>query len=103
MNYYNPYYFTYPFIQSAPKVGLFSRIFGGINLNSILNGTQRTLNIINQGIPLIKQVKPVISNAKTMFRVMNEFKKAETPIDKNNVDNEVINEIDSTNSPTFFA
>ena len=29
MNYYNPYLYTYPYMNVAPKVGLFSRIFGG--------------------------------------------------------------------------
>ena len=31
-----------------------------------------------QGIPLIKQARPIIKNAKTMFKVMNEFKKIRT-------------------------
>ena len=39
------------------------------NWNSILNNTQRTLGIINQAIPLIYQVRPLVSNARTLFRV----------------------------------
>lgn len=97
MNYYNPYFQMYPYYEIPQKMGLFSRIFGNLNFGSILNGTQKTLNIVNQGIPLIKQFKPVLNNAKTMFKVMNEFKKTETPsivpekIEKN-----------SLNNPTFF-
>lgn len=98
MNYYNPYFTTYPYFQMAPKVGLFSRLFGGnISFSSILSGTQKTLNLVNQGIPIIKQVKPIVKNAKTMFKVMNEFKKVDTSTKSTNI--EVIN----TNNPTFFA
>ena len=81
MNYYNPYFFSNPYISAAPKVGLFSKLFGGnLSFGSILTGTQKTLNIVNQAIPLVKQARPVLNNAKTMFRVMNEFKKVEIPV-----------------------
>lgn len=95
MNYYNPYFYTLPTSVAAPKVGLLGRLFGssGVTLSGILNGTQRALNFANQAIPLVKQVKPVIGNAKTMFRVMNEFKRAETPSKtiNNNVNNNITN------------
>lgn len=80
MNYYNPYFYSIPSMAgNVGKVGLFSRLFGssGITLGGILNGTQRALNFANQAIPFVKQVKPMIGNAKTMFKVMNEFKKTE--------------------------
>ena len=41
----------------------------GINWNNILNNTQRTLGIINQAIPIVYQVKPLLNNARTLFRV----------------------------------
>lgn len=123
MNYYNPYFYTIPTSLSAPRVGLFSRLFGGsgVTLGGILNGTQRALNFANQAIPLVKQVKPMIGNAKTMFKVMNEFKRVETPIKKydnvqpntntinTNTESDIIeNEstreiINSDNGPTFFV
>ena len=122
MNYYNPYFYTMPTTLATPRVGLFSRLFGGsgITLSGILNGTQRALNFANQAIPLVKQVKPMIGNAKTMFKVMNEFKKSEKPdrlkkttnttkkntYEKNS--NEIKSETDeknviSDNGPTFFV
>lgn len=61
------------------KAGIFRNLLGGIKWSSILNGTQKTLGIVNQAIPLIKQARPVLNNAKTMFRVMNEFKKVDVP------------------------
>lgn len=98
MNYYNPYFGMYPMIRPS----LFSRITGSlgkIKFGSILTGTQKTLNIINQTIPIVKQAKPVLNNAKTMFKVMNEFKKVNTPVIKKNIESakEVI-----SNVPKFF-
>lgn len=85
MNYYNPYFMNYP-TTSSP--GLLRSLIGGssINWSSILSNTQKVIGIANQAIPTIKQISPMMKNAKTMFRVMNEFKKVETPT---NVDNEV--------------
>ena len=104
MNYYLPFG-TIPY--ETQSTGLFSRLFkNGINWSSILTNTQKTLNIINQTIPVIKQVKPVVNNAKTMFKVMNEFKKIDTP-SVNKKENKNIKEIkekniNNQNNPTFF-
>lgn len=124
MNYYNPYFYTLPTSVAAPRIGLLGRLFGnsGVTLGGILNGTQRALNFANQAIPLVKQVKPMIGNAKTMFRVMNEFKRVEVPNKNttnsntnNDIQNSVItnNEVETSNiqntqvmsddsGPTFF-
>ena len=123
MNYYNPYFYSVPSSFAAPKVGLFSRLFGGsgITLSGILNGTQKALNFANQAIPLVKQVRPMRGNAKTMFKVMNEFKKVDTIkndeinpdintdktsnlINEKNNDNNINNNLSQeyNNGPTFF-
>lgn len=123
MNYYNPYFYSVPSSFATPKVGLFSRLFGGsgITLSGILNGTQKALNFANQAIPLVKQVRPMIGNAKTMFKVMNEFKKVDTIkndeintdintdktsnlINEENNDNNINNNLSQeyNNGPTFF-
>lgn len=110
MNYYNPYFTMYPYMNMT-RPGLFSRIATGlrnINFSSILSGTQRTLNVVNQTIPLVKQVRPVVKNAKTMFKVMNEFKRVNTPSSKNinnntiKNTNEIIENNKINNGPTFF-
>lgn len=125
MNYYNPYFYTMPtsIIESAPKVGLLSRIFGrsGITFSSILNGTQKILNVANQAIPLVKQARPMVNNAKTMFRIMNEFKRSDAKqkkkgsyhnqVNTNNTNNttntstnnEPNNYQTISTGPTFFA
>lgn len=120
MNYYNPYYYmmnpTNGFYgtPSIASRGIFSRLAGGFNWSSLLNNTQRTLGIINQAIPIVKQATPMLQNARTMFRVMNEFKKVDsptpqqnqkTPVDstKNTEDFSTIqNQVDYTYGPTFF-
>ena len=90
MNYYNPYYNLYPMVITPSKVGIFSKLLGGSSLSfsSILNNAGKALNVANQAIPLIKQATPIVKNAKTMFKVMNEFKKVETPV---NLDDNVTN------------
>ena len=81
----NPYYFSFP--MSRPSLfGALRTSFRSINFSGILNGTQKTLSLINQAIPLFKQVTPAFKNAKTMFKVMNEFKKNDVPKNYNNAE-----------------
>lgn len=116
MNYYNPY-FGYPYMgtTAASNGGIFSKLFGkSLNWSSILSGTQKTLGVVNQAIPIVKQVSPVMKNAKTMFRIMNEFKKVDTaPINVNDTttsNDEILKNEPQTNitysnnntGPTFF-
>ena len=122
MNYYNPYYIMNPSSAIYPTIsgsgstgGLLSGLTRRISWSSILNNTQRTLGIVNQAIPLVKQATPMINNAKTMFRIMNEFKKEETP-NQTNIQTNSSNESNNvqkedsvpeknyyvTNGPTFF-
>lgn len=120
MNYYNPYLGLYSASTIPARTGLLRGLFSGRNFSfgSIISGVQKTLNLVNQTIPVIKQVSPVMKNAKTMFKVMNEFKKTDTPkksVPKNNVSSnasettnnesnyENIETIDNNeNGPTFF-
>ena len=101
MNYYNPYFYSMPnSMVNTGNVGLFSRLLGGrsITLGGILNGTQRALSFANQAIPLVKQIKPMVGNAKTMFKVMNEFKRTENPkqnVRVNNVQNNLNNNVNN--------
>ncbi len=117
MNYYNPYYMMTP-MTSPARPGLFGLLSRGagrsFSLSSIINGTQKTLGLVNQAIPIVKQVTPIMRNAKTMFKVMNEFKKVDTPTNgssNNNIktsENAEINEATSqhnsvSSGPTFFV
>ena len=44
---------------------------------TLLDGTQKTLGVINQAIPIVYQVKPIINNAKTLFKIANVMKEPE--------------------------
>ena len=98
MNFYNPYLYSIP-IETG------TNFFSKLSLSSIINGTSKTLNFVNQAIPVVKQVSPIIKNLKTMFNVMNEFKKTDienTTIIENNsfTDNKQIEK--NTDGLTFF-
>ena len=114
MNFYNPYMTAMPYANMGARAGLFSRLFrNGFSFSSLLSGTQKTLNFVNQAIPAIKQISPIVKNAKTMFKVMNEFKKPDKKVSSNNQNNHINNtkqninndntiNNEKNNAPTFF-
>lgn len=63
-----------------------------IKFSDLLDGTGKTLNVINQAIPLVYQVKPIINNTKTIFKIANSFK---------NIDN-IPTTKSSNNKPVFY-
>lgn len=65
-----------------------------IKWSSILDGTSKTLNVINQAIPVVYQVKPIINNAKTMFKIAN--------IMNSPTEEEIKKEEKTNNSPIFY-
>ncbi|MEG2283584.1 MAG: hypothetical protein RSB99_03030 [Bacilli bacterium] len=103
---------------SIPKTGggigsLLTGIKPKFNFNSFLTGTQKTLGLINQAIPIVNQVRPIWNNAKTMFRVMGALKEdtpsnpIQEPAEKLNNNNSnsnssSINYYSSNNNPQFF-
>ena len=79
----------------------------GINWSGILDGTQKTLGVINQAIPIVYQVKPMISNAKTMFKIADEVRSSDIPRPSSNsvtTDDSYDNNIQDSNSerPIFY-
>ena len=79
---FNPY-------SVAAKEGLFSALKTKINWGAILTNTQKTLNIVNQAIPLVYQVKPIVNNARTVFKIMGAVRddNNDNNITNNNVGN----------------
>ena len=74
------------------------------NWSSILNNTQKTLNIINQAIPVMYQIKPIYNNAKTIFRVMGAVKGNDVKINSTNRNKEeqkVDLKVKSTSNPNI--
>ena len=56
-----------------------------LNINNILDGTQKTLNIVNQAIPIFYQIKTLVTNTKTLLnltKIINEPEKKKEEIKK---------------------
>ena len=53
--------------------------------DGFLTSTGKTLNVINQAIPIFYQVRPMIQNAKTMFRVLGAVREKDTDSKSNSV------------------
>lgn len=95
--------YNYPYI----KPGLFGKSLGlakAFNWGGLLEGTQKTLGVINQAIPVFYQIKPMISNARTMFRIADELK---SPSTKNtstttNTKSVVTSQSEPINKPIFY-
>ena len=67
-----------------------------IKWGSILDGTSKTLGVINQAIPVIYQVKPIVNNAKTMLNIA-KIMNTSTEVKQENTTNKV-----ADNSPIFY-
>ena len=85
-------------------------ILGGLSLARVLGGLGKTLSIANQVIPLYRQAKPLIANARTAFSVLKELqqpksnqqaKKPTSPSQNNNL-NQIKYIPNHINSPQFF-
>lgn len=106
--YNNPYNF-YPFLNQATnpiyggmaKPSIFKALTN-IKWGNILTNTQKTLNVINQAIPVYYQIKPVWQNIRSFGHIMSAFNEN----DNNNVKKEEVQTKTSTeknsNLPTFF-
>ena len=107
--------YSIPNIMSpARSISLFGRLnnffkgFRSFNWTELINNTSKTLGIINQSIPIVKQVGPVFGNVKSMIKLASVFKdETDThPILKqNNNQNEkesTVNNNINYESPTFF-
>lgn len=102
--------------QAIPKSGgLLSKLgLRNINFGNILTNTSKTLNVINQAIPVVKQVGPMFNNMKSMLKVASLFNDATTPtnsttnnnnttnIENNNTKENTTTNNSYSNSPNFF-
>ncbi len=80
-----------------------------IKWSELLEGTKKTLDVVNQAIPIYYQVKPIISNAKTLFKVANVINNNTTEViakDEEKNQSEIKEEVSTTssknNSPIFY-
>lgn len=91
-NQFNPY--------QMPGTGLST--FKRVNWSNILNNTQKTLNVINQAIPIIYQVKPLVSNARTLFRIADAVNEPETNNIPSNNNYQTTNQQEKSNLQFFL-
>lgn len=97
-------------------LGGIKSLLGKFSFSGFLNGASKTLNVVNQAIPVYYQIKPMFQNAKTMFRIMGAVrdddkttKNTSKVIEKtktNIVNNQTIKKEEPTynnsSNPTFF-
>lgn len=122
-------FYNMPFVNPYNAVGAASALprTGGllsklglrnINFGNILTNTSKTLNVINQAIPVVKQVGPMFNNMKSILKVASLFNDATTPSNNNNNNNSSNNKVNNetsgeknentitnnsySNSPNFF-
>lgn len=85
----------------------------GFSFGKILGGLSKTLGVVNQIIPIYKEAKPMIQNARTAFNLVKEFGASTTNRIISNTEKnmkqikEKINTVESanfqsSNAPTFF-
>lgn len=91
-NQFNPY--------QMPGTGLSA--LKRVNWSNILNNTQKTLNVINQAIPIIYQVKPLVSNARTLFRIADAVNEPETNNIPSNNNYQTTNQQEKSNLQFFL-
>ena len=102
---FNGYNF-YPFPGIQPRFSLFNSL-RNLNFGEILNGTQKTLNVVNQAIPIFYQIRPLWNNTKTIFKIANAInedddKKVTTTNETKETVEETPKEKTNSNEPVFF-
>ncbi len=86
------------------------RIYPSLSFRGVIGGLSKTLGIVNQMIPLYKEAKPMINNARNAISIIKEFSNnAPAKIITNTEKNlkplkEKVNTISLNNQkgPTFF-
>ena len=83
----------------------------GLSLTKVIGGMSKTLNVVNQLIPLYKEAKPMITNAQSAFKVAKEFMKVDNKENTGKV-KQTLQKIDTkktsssltaSNRPVFFV
>ena len=62
-------------------------LFKNINVNNLINGTNKTLTIIKKSIPVYKEIRPYINHEKRLFKKDEQIKESKT-VSHNNTYND---------------
>ena len=82
----------------------------GLTFTKVLSGIAKTLNVANQVIPLYREAKPMINNAKSIISVVREMGKSTNSKEKvvannsnnNSIKKDTVNKRNRFNNPKFF-
>ena len=92
---------------------MFGAVRSGITLSSVLGGISKGLGIINQAIPLYREIKPMIGSARKVMSILQELKVNNNSNNTNNTtsnnkttinieeNKKIVNE-SSQSAPVFF-
>ena len=92
---------------------MFGTMRSGITPSSVLGGISKGLGIINQAIPLYREIKPMIGSARKVMSVLQELKVNNNSNNTNNTtsnnkttinieeNKKIVNE-SSQSAPVFF-
>lgn len=96
--YPNPYQIT-----KIPTKGLLSSI-KAIDWKALLDSTQKTLGVINQAIPIVYQIKPIVNNAKTLFKIAGAVNESPQNIEEETkeVETNKTQKSQNNSSPIFY-
>lgn len=64
------------YLSTRGNIDLFGRITNylrSFNWGELLNGANKTLNVVNQTIPLVRQAGPMFNNMKSMLKIARAF------------------------------
>ena len=96
--YPNPYQIT-----KIPTKSLLSSI-KAIDWKTLLDSTQKTLGVINQAIPVVYQIRPIVNNAKTLFKIAGAVNEPTQNIEEETkeVETNKTQKSQSNSSPIFY-
>ena len=75
----------------------------GLDIPKIIGGLSKTLNVVNQALPLYEQFKPILSNVKDLSKIINIINSPDKNSDNKIKDKKIeIKKVSNNNLPTFF-
>jgi len=60
--------------EASGFLGRIGNTFRSFNWRGLFNGAKKTLNFVNQTIPLIRQARPAFENIRSITRLVKSFK-----------------------------
>ena len=76
----------------------------GLDIAKIVTSLSKTLNVVNQAIPLYEQFKPILSNVKDISKIVNIINTPDKKEDNNikYINYKEMKKVSNNNLPTFF-